>query len=93
MWFKKERKLFEMDPKELDMERLLLLQVSVVAKLTLINDELQSRWERLVELLTGDPIHESSVSDFARYAREVRGLNAVLHVVLAREVGKSKNSN
>lgn len=51
-WFKRNRKLIEYDPSELDVEMLSHLRASLLAKLVLVNKELIQRYRDLVEIGT-----------------------------------------
>lgn len=88
MWFRK-KKLIDEDPKTLSLEVLSILQASLMAKLLLVNDELQGRYRRLAELSEGLPDAEANASLFKSSTDELRGFNLIINQILAKSTGKS----
>ena len=91
---KKTKKLFEYDPKELDLGMLSHLQASLVAKLVLVHDELLARNRKLIELSGGLDKVEKPQAALAKEADHVEQLNDILKFELKRITRPaSQNSN
>jgi hypothetical protein len=92
MSFWKKNKLIEYDPKTLDLEKLSVLQKSLIAKLLLVNNELIKRYTTLIELSKGMADMEDGRKIFADDVARLIRLNMVLEDELAR-VLKPAGSN
>jgi hypothetical protein len=82
MLFRK-KKLFEYDPKTLNLELLSTLQGSLIAKLILVNTELASRWRGIAELSSDLPNAGSARTTLVDGAERAEALNRVLNAALA----------
>ena len=85
MWFRKKPSLYEMDPKDLDLEGLLLLQSSLLAKLLLVTRNLQQRYEGLSAV--GAEIKHDTSDFFAKEVKRMNGLSLIIENVLAQQTG------
>jgi len=85
--FKKEKKLFEHDPKELDLDMLSHLQASLVAKLVLVNEELISRYKNITHLGSDLPNSSGARSVLTDSANHLDKINELLQSELARITG------
>ena len=70
MWFNKQQRLVEQELRNLSLALLHHLQGALTAKLILVNEELQNRYETLPE--------------FAESVAEVKGNNEALETMLER---------
>ena len=75
---KKDKKLLEYDPKELNMELLSHLQTSLIAKLILVNEEVIMRCRKLTELGRDLPKAKDSREFIALSADHTEKFNAIL---------------
>ncbi len=88
MFFReKKKKLFERDPKTLDLDMLSHLQASLVAKLILVNEELHRRYESLAGLSEEVPGSEKSQNVLEQGAVRLEAFNVYLNEELNRIVG------
>ncbi len=90
MFFRK-KKLFEYDPKTLSLELLSHLQASLIAKLILVNNELQSRFTKLAELSSGLDNVEDARKVMSDGADRLGRFNIILNLELER-ISKSAAS-
>lgn len=86
---KRAKKLFEYDPKELDLELLAHLQVSLVAKLVLVNKELMERYRSLGELGQEVPNTDNAREVLVQSADHLENFTAILETELARIQGNA----
>lgn len=91
-FFKKDKKLYDYDPKELDLELLSHLQAGLVAKLVLVNEELISRYKNIVELGSEIKNSENQITVLIEGAKHLENINLVLHSELIRITGKTGNA-
>jgi hypothetical protein len=91
--FSKEKKLYERDPKSLDIEALTILYGALLAKLLLVTRELGGRYERLASLSAQVPNVADSRTVLSEGAKKLKGLSLVLETVLAQELGKIPSQN
>ena len=84
----KKKKLFERDPKTLDLDMLSHLQASLVAKLILVNDELHRRYENLSGLSEEVAGSEKSRNVFQQGAVSLEAFNVYLNEELKRITGR-----
>ena len=82
------RKLYERDPKTLDIESLAILYGALLAKLLLVSRELGGRYEKLVDLSGPIANTDEARAVLAAGAKKLRGLSLILEDVLAQELGK-----
>jgi len=73
-------KLYERDPKSLNLETLLLLHNALLAKQLLVCRELKDRYEALTRLSEG--LSEESRVTFEKSAKEMKGLSLIMEQVL-----------
>jgi hypothetical protein len=83
-----KKKLYEYDPKELDLETLSELQVSLIAKLFLVNQELISRYTNVTDLSSGIPGSANARTILSDSADHLKKVNTFLQAELARITGK-----
>lgn len=86
--FTKNKKLFEYEPRELDLETLGDLQASLIAKLFLVNQELISRYRNVTDLSSGLPRSEDAVTVLSDSADHLEQVNTFLQAELVRITGK-----
>lgn len=86
--FTKKKKLYEYDPKELDLETLSELQASLIAKLFLVNQELVHRYKNVTDLSSGLPGSENARTILSDSADHLEKVNTFLQAELARITGK-----
>jgi len=84
MAFWNRKKLIEYDPRTLDLEKLSLLEKSLMAKLLLVNNELITRYTRLMEASMGLPGMDDGRKVFADGVARCIKLNIILEDELAR---------
>ena len=84
-----EKRLFEYDPKELNLELLVTLQSALVAKLLLVNRELSTRCRNLVALSDRLPNVEDERKKLLKSAHWCDRINVILetHLIEQRERG------
>jgi hypothetical protein len=92
MFFRK-KKLYEMDPKTLPMETLLLLQSSLLAKLVLVTKEMQRRYNTLAELSEPVDVDGKNTAYFATEAKRMNGICLIIDNVLAQQIGMAPTGN
>lgn len=90
MFFRKKT-LAESDPKSLNIEALSLLQASLIAKLIMVNDELQRRFRLVTDLSSEIKDTEDSREILSEGTREIAGFNDYLRDKLAKLLGKKPN--
>jgi hypothetical protein len=78
------KKLFEYDPRTLDLEKLTLLEKSLMAKLLLVNRELIGRYTKLMELGKDMPNMADGVKVMAAGVADRIKVNMMLEDKLAR---------
>lgn len=83
MWFRK-KKLYEEDPRALTLELLTIQHGAVMAKLFLVNSELQRRCEALGGLAGEIPAATESATYFRERADELRGFSIILEQLLSK---------
>ena len=83
----RKKKLFEEDPKTLDLEMLSHLQASLVAKLIPVNEELRRRYENISALSGEIPASEKPRTALNQGATRLVEFNAYLNEELNRIVG------
>lgn len=82
------KKLYESDPKTLNIEALSLLFASLLAKLLLVSRELGGRYEKLASLSKNLDNTEDTRAVLLDGFKKLRGLSLILENVLAEELGK-----
>ena len=87
--FTKDKKLYEHDPRELDLETLFELQASLIAKLFLVNQELISRYRKVTDLSSNLPGSENARTVQSDRVDHLENVNTFLQAELARITGKS----
>jgi hypothetical protein len=86
MFFRKKKALIDCDPKELDVERLNLLQSAIMARLVLVNNELLRRWQGMIEVAKGMDKEAEYRAVFGAAADRCEQINAILSVALAENL-------
>jgi hypothetical protein len=86
--FKKNKKLYERDPKELDLDVLSHLQAALFAKLILVNYELIGRYRKLSEHSEDLDNTDNARSVLDNGAERLEQINVILESELARVSGK-----
>ena len=84
----KKKKLFEMDPKVLDLDSLSALQASCIAKLVLVNEELISRYKNVAEMGSDIPKAEDTKGHLIEIAEHLKNMNTILNLELSRITGE-----
>ena len=87
--FEKKKKLYEYDPRELDLDTLNDLQASLIAKLFLVNQELIARYRNVTDLSSGLPKSEAAVNVLTDSADHLEQVNTFLQAELSRITGKT----
>lgn len=84
-----QKRLFEYNPKELNLELLVTLQSALVAKLLLVNRELSARGRNLVALSDGLPNVENEREKLLKSAHWCDQVNVILeaHLIEQRRQG------
>lgn len=82
--FRRKKKIFEYDPKDLNLELLSTLQVSLIAKLILVNDELKLRYQNISGLSSELPDVADSRQLLSESAARLSQINEVLRDELER---------
>jgi hypothetical protein len=77
-----QKRLFEHDPKELNLEWLVTLQSALVAKLLLVNRELSTRCQNLVVLSDRLPHVEDEREKLLKSAHRCDKMNVILEAHL-----------
>ena len=85
--FGRKKKLIDQDPKSLSLEMLSLLQASLIAKLIVTNQELQTRYERLADLSKDSDSAEHLTNTFVKGTSHLTQFNEHLSKELARITG------
>ncbi len=84
-----QKRLFEYDPKELNLELLATLQSALVAKLLLVNRELSARGRNLVALSDRLPNVEDEREKLLKRAHWCDKMNVILEAHLIQQHGQS----
>ena len=79
----KKKKLFEYDPKELDLDALSELQLSLIAKLFLVNQELINRFRNVTDLGSTLPDSENAIAVLTARSDHLEKVNSFLQSELA----------
>jgi hypothetical protein len=87
--FNKKKKLFEYDPKELDLDTLSELQTSLIAKLFLVNQELISRLKNVTNLGSTLPDSENAMAVLTDRSDHLEKVNSFLQSELSLLTGKN----
>jgi hypothetical protein len=85
-WKKQKKKLFEYDPKTLSVELLSILYGSLLAKLLLVTQELQERYEKIASLTEPVPNTEADRATLMEGAKKLRGFGLILENVLSQHL-------
>jgi len=88
MLFRKKT-LAHSNPKDLNMDGLLPLHVSLLGKLLQITEELRGRFDALASLNQALDEKFRDPADFAKEAKRMNGLCVILDNVLAQQIGKA----
>lgn len=82
------KKLYECDPKELELSSLSDLQTSLMAKLFLVNQELIFRYRQTADLSPNIPGTENAKTVITESVNHLEKVNAFLQAEIARITGK-----
>ncbi len=82
------KKLFEYEPQELDLDALNELQTSLIAKLFLVNQELIVRYKSITDFDPGLPQSEDAIATIKASVDHLENVNAFLQAEIARITGK-----
>lgn len=88
MWFRKKN-TFDTNPKDLGVEALLREQGFLVARLLLVNTQLEQRYNSLADLGSHIKENEKNCEELRKSASYLKGMNVILSHELNRIAGKS----
>lgn len=91
--FKKQKKLSDYDPKDLSLEMLWRLQSSLIAKVLIVDREINARFENLITAGKGMANTSKQVEVFGRGLKLNKSLDKILHSCLSVLSGKNKEED
>ena len=91
--FSRTKKLYEMDPETLDMEKLLHLQAALLAKLSTVTSVMKRRYAALAEVANSMNPESDEAVYFTTEAQRMNGIFLFSDNVLAQQIGKVPSGN
>jgi hypothetical protein len=91
--FKKQKKLIDYAPKDLSLEMLCHFQRSLIAKLLVVDRELNAKFENLIAAGKEMPNASEQVEVFERALKLNKSLDKMLHFCLSMLSGKNKEKH